>query len=167
MASTDRWSALFWFFFSLFATYESYELGLGVLHEPGPGFLYFWTGIVVAVLSLVVIVKSLMVREGQEVEEVSFTRYGLVRVSCVLCALVLYALTVEWLGFIIVSLLLFIFILGVVEKKGWLFTCLVSLLVTVLAYLVFETALQSQLPEGPSGEIILLSRGLNSGPYPS
>jgi hypothetical protein len=54
----------------------------------------------------------------------------------------------EWLGFLIVTLLFFIFLLGVIEKKRWLFAILVSLIVTAISYLVFETALQSQLPKG-------------------
>jgi hypothetical protein len=51
-------------------------------------------------------------------------------------------------GFLIVTLLLFLFLLGVIEKKRWPFAVLVSLIVTVASYLVFEIALQSQLPKG-------------------
>jgi hypothetical protein len=36
----------------------------------------------------------------------------------------------------------------VIEKKGWPFAVLVSLIVTALSYLIFEMALQSQLPKG-------------------
>ena len=57
----------------------------------------------------------------------------------------------EWLGFIIVTLLLFLFIIGVVEKKKWIFAVAVSVAVTLFAYLVFEVALQSQLPKGLLG----------------
>jgi len=42
----------------------------------------------------------------------------------------------------------------VVEKKKWLFTAAVSVLITLLTYLtylVFEVALQSQLPKGLLG----------------
>ena len=54
----------------------------------------------------------------------------------------------ERLGFLIVTLLLFIFLLGVIEKKRWWFAVLVSLAVTALSYLLFEVGLQSQLPKG-------------------
>ncbi len=49
------------------------------------------------------------------------------------------------------TLVLFIFLLGVVEKKKWLFTVFVGIAVTVVAYLVFEVWLQSQLPKGLLG----------------
>jgi putative effector of murein hydrolase len=54
----------------------------------------------------------------------------------------------EWLGFAIVTLLLFIFLLMVIEKKRWFFAVPVSLAVTLIAYLIFEVGLQSQLPRG-------------------
>ena len=68
-----------------------------------------------------------------------------------LVALFLYALLMEWLGFFIVTFLLFIFLLAVIEKKKWWFAAVVSAAVTLFAYLVFETALQSQLPKGILG----------------
>ena len=54
----------------------------------------------------------------------------------------------EWLGFLIVTLLLFLFLLGIIEKKRWLFTVVVSLIVTSSPILIFEVGLQSQLPKG-------------------
>jgi Tripartite tricarboxylate transporter TctB family len=50
-----------------------------------------------------------------------------------------------------VTFLLFLFILGFVEKKGWITAILTSIAVTAAAYLIFETALQSQLPKGIVG----------------
>jgi len=147
MAKADRLSGLFWCFFSIFISYESYRLGLGTVYQPGPGFLFFWTGIVVALLALVVVVKSFMAGP-EEAQERLFTKGSVAKVVYVLLALFLYAVLIEPIGFIIVTLLLFLFLLGVIEKKGWLYTCLMSILVTGLAYLVFETALQSQLPKG-------------------
>jgi hypothetical protein len=54
----------------------------------------------------------------------------------------------EPLGFIPVTLLLFLFILGILERKRWIVAVLTSIAVTVAAYLIFETALHSQLPKG-------------------
>jgi len=54
----------------------------------------------------------------------------------------------ETLGFIPVTLLLFFFLLGRVERKGLAFTAFVSVVVTAASYLVFEVWLMSQLPRG-------------------
>jgi putative tricarboxylic transport membrane protein len=147
MSKADQWSGSVWFIFSLFACYLSYKLGLGTVHQPGPGFVFFWTAIVVAVLSLVVVVKS-FAEEPTEEKKVYFTTSGVRKTVLVLLALFLYGLLLEWAGFIVMTLLLLIFLLRAIEKKTWLFTLLMSLTATALSYLLFETALQSQLPKG-------------------
>jgi putative tricarboxylic transport membrane protein len=144
----DPVSGLFWLIFSAFVSYESYKLGLGTLHQPGPGFFFFWTGIVIAILSLIVIAMSLRKRSPEEAQEPIFGKGRVAKIVLVLISLFLYALLMERLGFLIVTLLFFIFLLGVIERKRWTFAVLVSLIVTAVSYLVFEKALQSQLPNG-------------------
>lgn len=144
----DPVSGLFWLIFSAFVSYESYSLGLGTLHQPGPGFFFFWTGIVIAILSLIVIVISLKKRPSEEAQQPALGKKNLTKIVLVLISLLLYALLMERLGFLIVTLLFFIFLLGAIEKKRWSFAVLVSLIVTAVSYLVFEKALQSQLPKG-------------------
>jgi putative tricarboxylic transport membrane protein len=151
MGKADRISGLFWLLFSLFVSYESYRMGLGSVYQPGPGFLFFWTGIVVALLALTVIIRSRGARAPDKTAEAATgKRYG-AKIVPVLVALFLYALLMEWLGFTIVTLLLFIFLLGFIEKKKWWFAILVSLAVTAGAYLLFEVGLKSQLPKGLLG----------------
>jgi putative tricarboxylic transport membrane protein len=146
--NADRVSGFFWLTFSVFVSYESYKLGLGTLHQPGPGFLFFWTGIVTAILSVTVVVISLKKRPPEEAQRPAFGKKNVTKIVLVLISLLLYALLMERLGFLIVTLLFFIFLLGAIEKKRWSLAVLVSLIVTALSYLVFEKALQSQLPKG-------------------
>jgi putative tricarboxylic transport membrane protein len=148
MAKADRFSGLFWFVFSLFFSVSAYRLGMGTLHQPGPGFFFFWTGIAVALMSLGIIVKSFRKRPGDEDKHAIFGKSKIRKVCLVLLSIFLYALLMEHLGFLIVTLALFLFLLGVIEKKRWLFAVLVSVAVTCIAYLVFEVGLQSQLPKG-------------------
>jgi putative tricarboxylic transport membrane protein len=148
MGKADRVSGLFWLIFSLFFSYNAYRLGMGSLRQPGPGFFFFWAGIVVALLSLSVVVKSFGKKAAGEEKGSLFGGSNVGKVCLVVISLFLYALLMEWLGFPVVTLLLFLFLLGVIEKRGWVFSSLVSLAVTCIAYLVFEVGLQSQLPKG-------------------
>jgi putative tricarboxylic transport membrane protein len=148
MDKADRASGLFWLIFSVFVSYESYRLGLGTLHQPGPGFLFFWTGIVTALLSLIVVLMSIKKPSPEEAQGPIFGKGRVAKIVFVLLSLFLYALLMERLGFLIVTLLFFIFLLGVIERKRWSLAVLVSLIVTAVSYLVFEKALQSQLPKG-------------------
>ena len=148
MGKSDRVSGSFWFLFCLFIIYQSYKLGLGSVYQPGPGFLFFWAGIVVAIMALVVVLLSFRAQPAEEAKDVPAGKRTTTKVILVLVALFVYAALMEYLGFFIVTLALFIFLLGVIEKKKWWFAVVVSAAVTLFAYLVFETALQSQLPKG-------------------
>ena len=151
MGKLDRISGSFWFLFSLFISYQSYKLGLGTVNQPGPGFLFFWTGIVVAMLAITVIIKSLGKQGEEEAKDQAFGKKSVTKVVLVLVALFVYALVLEWLGFFVSTLLLFMFLLGFIERKKWWFAVLVSCAVTLCSYLIFETGLQSQLPKGILG----------------
>jgi putative tricarboxylic transport membrane protein len=149
MSKADRYSASFWFLLCVFLSYESYKLGMGSLHEPGPGFVFFWTTVVVALLSLSVVIRSFVGKPKKKENEGSApATEGTKKVIFVLIALFFYAVLIEWVGFIIVTLLLMVFLLRVVEKKPWWLTLVAGVTITGVAYLVFETALQSHLPQG-------------------
>ena len=148
MGRADRISAVFWLCFAILVSIESYRLGLGTLHKPGPGFLFFWTSIFLGILALVVLIRAWVGKETGDPTESIFGKQNTRKIIFVLISLFLYAIFMETVGFIPVTLLLFIFLLGVIEKKKWLFTAFVSVVVTACAYLIFETWLKSQLPKG-------------------
>ena len=151
MGKADRISGFFWLVFALITIFKSYRLGLGKVVEPGPGFLFFWAGIVLAIMSLLIIISTFDKKTARALDKPVLGEISFRKIILVLAAVFLYALLLETLGFILVTVLLFIFILGVVEKKGWFFTVLSSFIVTSAAYLVFKTWLQTQLPAGVLG----------------
>ena len=148
MNKADRICGIFWLVFAVLVTIESCRLGLGTLYHPGPGFVFFWAAIVLGIMSLVILIQAW----GSKISEESGTHYlaklNIRKIILVLISVFLYALLMENLGFIPITLLLFIFLLGIVERKGWFFTISTSIVVTALAYLLFETWLKSQLPKG-------------------
>jgi len=147
MGKADRISGIFWLIFSVFISIESYKLGLGSLRKPGPGFFFFWTGITLGIMSLVILIRAWSQKKAEESVSI-FGKLNVTKLILVLTSVFLYALLIEKMGFIPVTLLLFIFLLGIIEKKRWPFTIFVSIAVTAIAYLVFEVWLQSQLPKG-------------------
>ncbi len=148
MAKADRISGIFWLLFSILVSAESYRLGLGSLHKPGPGFFFFWTGVVLGLLSLIVILRTSGEKKRSEDQGTLSGKVKSTKIILVLVGLFLYALLMETMGFLIVSFLLFLFLLGIVEKKKWFPTLWVSLVVTLMTYIIFEIGLRSQLPKG-------------------
>jgi putative tricarboxylic transport membrane protein len=151
MGRADRISGIFWLLFSALVIIESYRLGLGTLHQPGPGFLFFWASIALGIMALVVLIRAWISQKAGEPKISIFGTQNTRKIILVLISLFLYAILMETLGFILVTLLLFIFLLGIIEKKKWWFTVFVSVVVTVIAYLIFEIWLKSQLPKGLLG----------------
>lgn len=151
MRKADRISGTFWLIFALVTIIESYRLGLGNLLQPGPGFIFFWAGILLGIMSLVILIKTFIKVGEAEAEKPTLGGVSYTKIILVSLGVFLYALLLEFLGFVIVTMLLFVFILGVVEKKKWLFTIASSILVTVAAYLIFQTWLETQLPKGVFG----------------
>jgi len=149
MGKADRISGAFWFVFGVFVTLESYRMGLGTLRRPGPGFLFFWAGILMAILSLIVLSRAWAERRRVAVpSKAIFGTIDFLKIALVSASVFFYAFFMERLGFIPVTLILLLFLLGAVERKGITFSVLFSIAVTAAAYLIFEVLLHSQLPKG-------------------
>jgi putative tricarboxylic transport membrane protein len=147
MSKADRISGIFVLLFAAFMGYQSYRSGLGTLHKPGPGFLFFYTSIILGGLSIVVIVRAFVQKEEEHHSIFGpFKEYW--KAILVMVFSTLYALFMEPIGFIPVTLVFFLVVLGFIEKKSRVYAILVSLAVTVAAYLLFEVWLKSQLPKG-------------------
>lgn len=147
MGKSERISGLFWFILSIVVMVASYRLGLGSLRRPGPGFFFFWIGLFIGILALIVLVRAWTSgRKGNP--EPLFRGKNILKILLVLASAFLYAIFLEWIGFVAVTFLLFVFLLGFMERKGTAFAILTSLLVTASAYVIFKVLLQSQLPTG-------------------
>lgn len=103
------------------------------------------------ILSIAVIIPAWTKRQPAEPEGPIFGKENVLKIILVLLSLFLYAFFMETAGFILITLLLFIFLLGIIEKKRWGLTIFVSIAVTGISYLVFEIWLKSQLPKGLLG----------------
>ena len=103
------------------------------------------------ILSIAVLIPAWTRKKTGEREGSLFGKENMLKIIFVLLSLFLYAFFMESLGFIPVTLLLFIFLLGIIEKKRWGVTIFVSVAVTGISYLLFEIWLKSQLPKGLLG----------------
>jgi putative tricarboxylic transport membrane protein len=149
----DRYSSLFWFFLSVAVCIQARSLGLGHFRNPGPGFLFFWSGIVLAVLSVIIFLQTIRRTGGTPGggSEKPFGNVNWMKVLCVVMALVIYGLILEWLGFVISTVLFLAFLLQSIEAKRWVVVVLVSVGSSLLTYALFELWLHARLPKGIFG----------------
>lgn len=143
----DSCSALFWFGLGLLVCYGASRLGLGSVTDPGSGFIFFWSGLILALLSLMLFSNS---REAtEEAQETTGTNWA--KISLVLAALVLYAFFLERLGFVLTTFVLLSFLLGVTEGKNWPRALGVASAAALGSFAIFELWLKIRLPKGIFG----------------
>jgi hypothetical protein len=64
-------------------------------------------------------------------------------------ALLVYAWTMEYAGFLISTFFFLAFLLRFIEPQRWSVVLLGALLTSSVSFLIFEVLLQCQLPRGP------------------
>ena len=151
MKSRDIISSLFWMAMGIGISYGGYDLHLGSLHDPGSGFMFFWVGLIMIGLSLIILIKA--VREkGQKGElNVLWKEIRWKKVILVLAALFIYAYVLIPLGFILTTILLLIFLFKAVEPQKLSWAILGAVVCTLVAYGLFGFWLGCQLPQGLLG----------------
>jgi putative tricarboxylic transport membrane protein len=144
----DTWSALFWLALGLLVCYGAGRLGLGSVTDPGSGFIFFWSGLILGFLSLMLFTGSLrgVSAESQQIPGTNWTKISLVLVS-----LVLYGFFLERLGFVLTTFALLSFLLGLSEERKWPRALGVAGGAALAGFALFELWLKIRLPKGIFG----------------
>lgn len=143
----DAGSGIFWLVCALLVCYEASQLGLGSVTEPGSGFIFFWSGVILALLALVLLAGSLPELNATD-RLVVGTDWR--KVLLVLASLVVYALFLERIGFAFSTFFLLSFLLRV-SGISWPRTVGVAVVAAVGTFSLFELWLKIRLPKGIFG----------------
>ena len=146
--TADSASALFWIVVGILACYGATGLGLGSVTEPGAGFIFFWSGLILVILSFTVLVQSVRSTEDtvQGTAEINWPKIALVLLS-----LLFYGFFLERLGFVFSTFVLMSFLLGWIEGTNWARSLTVASAAALASYAIFELWLKIRLPKGIFG----------------
>jgi putative tricarboxylic transport membrane protein len=137
---------IFWLVLSIAVCLESRRLNVGRVHAPGPGFLPFYTAILLGILALTSLVQTLKVAEGPASEIWGGVRW--LKLGLMLASLFLYTLLFSLLGFVLATFLLLLVLFRVIEPYGWRMVLISSVLTIAGTYFFFVVLLESRLPQG-------------------
>jgi putative tricarboxylic transport membrane protein len=140
--------AFFWVAVGLLACYGASQLGVGNVAEPGAGFIFFWSGLLLVILSLIVFTDAARIAEETAPENVEMKW---TKIALVLLSLLLYAFCLERLGFVLTTFILVSFFLGCIEDINWLRSLGVACAAALATYAMFELWLKIRLPKGLFG----------------
>jgi len=128
------------------------RLGLWRQSSPGEGLFPFITALAMLVFSAAGLARDrhrrAPVGDTTDVATATDARSGLIRVAAYLGALVFYAATLEFLGFIVASAITLIFILRFAERYPWRATLALAAGTVVGCQVLFVLWLGAILPTG-------------------
>ena len=129
----------------------SLKYGFGSLSEPGVGFITFFAGAILALLSLLLFFSSFRDKEKPADLRDLWAGLDVKKVLYVLGLLVVYPVLLRPAGFPLCTFILLFLLFRVKGSYGIWTTLLASFFVTAVSYLVFQVWLQVQLPRGILG----------------
>ena len=144
--NSELWGGLFWLAIGVFVIWAGRDMGLGRLHEPGPGFAFYWIGILMSALSLGVIGQAL-VSGGPTLSSLwAGTRWR--KVLVVIGLLLIYGVGFESIGFVPCTLALLLVLMWFVDPVDWWVAVIIAVVATFGVWAAVTKWLKIQLPAG-------------------
>ena len=131
--------------FALLAITQARGLRFGTVAAPGPGFFPLSLAVALSLVGLGLIVHAWRADAARADAPTGLRRAAVVGT---LGSLLIYALVLEWLGFLLATFALLVFFFRVLQRQSWLVVVAGSLVTSILSYLVFKTWLGVNLPGG-------------------
>lgn len=146
MSLREKISILFWLVIGASVSLGAWKLGIGRVSHPGVGFMSFFAGLILVLLTLVLAV--LEIKKGKFKSSISPSLTLNKNVLIVICSLIVFPVVLETFGYLI-SMGLFIFTLFKVRTpKKWVSPLLWSIIISITSYLLFYNLLKCNFPRG-------------------
>ncbi len=149
MSRRDQISGFFWLALAVFVCLISVPIGIGSFRMPGPGFLPFWAGVALGILSIAVVAISTF--EKKEAGGMLWKGLAWRKAMFVMASLFLYTFLLDRFGYLLVTSGLLIFLFCLTRGERIWIKVGGALLTAVASYLVFGVWLEVQLPKGMFG----------------
>jgi putative tricarboxylic transport membrane protein len=128
---------------------SSLHIGIGSIGAPGPGLIPFGTGALLILFSMGTIVEMLVTKHaevGSSAPLFSGRRWEVI--LAVLASLFVYALVLNFLGFLLATFLVLALLFKIPEEQSWKGAVGIAALTTACTYTLFAYALKCSLPSG-------------------
>jgi len=146
--SYNRVSAIFFLFVGIFFTLYARKVEIGTWTEPGPGFLPFWAGLTLTVMSIALLIGSYAKKTWQARSSFFPQPDSWKRVLATFLSLVVYNILLTIFGFTTTTFLFLLFLVKFIFPQTWKRTLTVSICGSLFARLLFINFLETQLPKG-------------------
>jgi predicted membrane-bound spermidine synthase len=152
MRRYDLISSFVFLVLGIVIAWSALQTHVGTLKDPGTGLFPLITGILMGAIAAGIFIKSwvMSVIAGREPPGTDM-RLWHNKSAATVAIMVLYAITIEWLGFLTVTLLFLFVLFKAIGGLSLRASVGGAVLTSAAAYLVFKVWLNVQLPVGPLG----------------
>jgi putative tricarboxylic transport membrane protein len=150
--NSELLGGVFWLGIGAYVIHAGRDMGLGGLHEPGPGFAFYWVGILMCALAASIIGQALLVGGPTLASLWAGTRWG--KVLAVTGLLLVYGVGFEAIGFIPCTLALLLVLMWFVDPVDWWLAPIIAVIATFGVWAAMTKWLKIQLPAGLLAGII-------------
>jgi putative tricarboxylic transport membrane protein len=129
--------------------FGSNKFPYGSIHNPGPGFLPFWSGVTLGLLSILLLIRTFLQKDGTPLlgklfkEKIRWKKVGIVLIS-----LILYGIFIEIMGFFLSTFLFLVSLMRFIDPLPWKRVIGWALIGSIGSYLIFEVFMKLRLPKG-------------------
>jgi len=147
----DLVSSIIWMALGGIFVVGALQQGLMRRGVPGPGFLPFFSGLALIFVSLFVFIPALNQKEKPKSGNFFPERDSFRKILLALIALFAFGIAMEYVGYLLITLLFMFFAARIMEPKGWRTIALLAFFTAVFSHLLFVVLLEVQLPKGLLG----------------
>jgi putative tricarboxylic transport membrane protein len=144
--NTELWGGLVGLALSIFVVWAGYALKLGTINDPGSGYVMFYAGLLMIVLSLIILYGA--IKDGGPTFLSLWRDVLWTKPMMVIALLIAFTFLFEPLGFLVSTTLLLIFLLRVIDPVPWRRAIPIAVLVPFVCWYVLDKLLLIQLPSG-------------------
>jgi hypothetical protein len=146
---TRKYEGVPWTILGLFICFFAWRNHFGSFREPGPGFVAFFSGLLIGGIGLVMILSRARAKPSRvETSKVPFFPRNWRHLFFAMGLLFGYTLLLDTVGYVITTLFMmwaFFYVLG---GRGWFSSLLISSFIVASTYVIFDVWLLCQFPPG-------------------
>jgi Kef-type K+ transport system membrane component KefB len=150
LGTKDLIPAIIWVIIGVLLAIESYNLDIGYLRNPGPGFMPFLLGIILILLSFPILVQSLKDIKREKKREASiWVGIDFWKISLAVVIQLIYCFMLEKVGFSVATFFCLFLLFKFIGSEKMVKALIVTSITVISAYILFIIVLKVQMPSFP------------------
>jgi putative tricarboxylic transport membrane protein len=144
--NSELWGGLIGLALGAFVVWSGLKLKLGTVNDPGAGFVLFYTGILICLFAVSIIIAALT--EGGPTFGSRWENARWTKPVIIIACLIAFSFSLNTFGFLLSSIPLMLLLLRVVDPVRWPLAVPIAVLVPLGMWWVLKRLLLIQLPSG-------------------